>query len=72
MKILVTGGLGFIGHNVVYKLLQLGHTPIVVDNKTGYGVITNKELNYIMDERSKKIFNHPIYNFDIGNYYMII
>lgn len=68
MKILVTGGLGFIGHNVVYKLLQLGHTPIVVDNKTGYGVITNKELNYIMDERSKKIFNHPINNFDINNY----
>ena len=71
MKILVTGGLGFIGHNVVYKLLQLGHTPIIVDNKTGYGVITNKELNYIMDERSKKIFNHTIYNFDISNYYTL-
>ena len=37
MKILVTGGAGFIGSNIVKSLLDLGHEPIVLDNITsGY------------------------------------
>lgn len=37
MKILVTGGAGFIGSNIVKCLLELGHTPVVLDNLTsGY------------------------------------
>ena len=69
MKVLVTGGYGFIGHNVVYKLLQLGHEPIIVDIKTKYGILDSNELDYLMDERSKKIYNHPNHNFDIVNKY---
>ena len=32
MKILVTGGLGFIGSHTVVELLSAGHTPIIVDD----------------------------------------
>lgn len=71
MKVLVTGGYGFIGHNVVYKLLQLGHEPIIVDIKTRYGILDNNELEYLMYQRSKKIYNHPNYSFDIVNKYLL-
>ena len=32
MNILVTGGAGYIGSHTVIKLIEAGHTPIVVDN----------------------------------------
>ncbi len=32
MKILVTGGAGFIGSHTVVELAQAGHTPIILDN----------------------------------------
>ena len=54
-KILVTGGLGLIGHHVVSKLEQLGHEVIVVDVKTTYGIIPQDELDYLILERQKKI-----------------
>jgi len=42
MKILVTGGAGFIGHHVARKFEALGHEVIIQDNFTNYG-ITDKE-----------------------------
>ncbi len=37
MKILVTGGAGFIGSNIVKRLLELGHAPVVLDDlSSGY------------------------------------
>lgn len=37
MKILVTGGAGFIGSNIVSDLLRLNHSVVVLDNlSTGY------------------------------------
>ena len=38
-KVLVTGGLGFIGHNVVVKLINDGCDIAIVDTKTDYGII---------------------------------
>ena len=60
MKILVTGGMGLIGHNVVYKLLQLGHEPIIVDNKTTYGILDRHEVNYLMED-SKRYMHKSAY-----------
>ena len=55
MKILVTGGLGLIGHNVVARLQSQGHTVVIVDTKTNYGIIPQSEIDYLMSERIKKI-----------------
>jgi ADP-L-glycero-D-manno-heptose 6-epimerase len=32
MRIAVTGGMGFIGHEVVHRMLELGHEVVVVDH----------------------------------------
>jgi nucleoside-diphosphate-sugar epimerase len=64
MNILVTGGCGLIGHNVVNLLEQLGHSVAIIDNKTTYGLVPQDELDYLMGERLKKI-NSPIYSASI-------
>ena len=64
-NILVTGGLGFIGHNVVSHLEKLGHTVYVADTQTNYGIIPQDEISYLFAERKKKIKTHFIYKFDI-------
>jgi nucleoside-diphosphate-sugar epimerase len=67
MNILVTGGLGLIGHNVVAELERLSHDVVILDNKTTYGVIPETEVNYLMTERLKKVKTNHIYNFDISS-----
>ena len=43
MKCIVTGGAGFIGSNLVDKLLEDGHEVIIIDNlSTG----SNKNINH--------------------------
>jgi len=66
-KILVTGGLGLIGHNVVLKLKQLGHDVVVDDIKTNYGLIPQDELDYLMAERLKKLSGLLLYKYDIAD-----
>ena len=67
MKILVTGGLGLIGHHVVSKLESLGHDVVITDTRTTYGIIPQDEIDYLMSERLKKIKTEQIYNIDISN-----
>jgi len=64
VKILVTGGAGFIGHNVVRILEQQGHECIVIDTCTDYGFIPKEELIYLVDNRLKRI-NAQIRKIDI-------
>ena len=64
MKIIITGGAGFIGHNVTRILEQQGHECIVVDTTTDYGFIPKKELNYLKSSRKER-FNSRVIHTDI-------
>ena len=65
MRILVTGGMGFIGHNVVAQLEDMGHDVTLVDNFTDYGIIPSEELNVLMLERQSQI-SSVCYTYDIA------
>ena len=64
MRFLITGGAGFIGHNVVRILEQQGHECIVIDTCTDYGFIPKEELTYLIDRRLKRI-NAQVRKIDI-------
>lgn len=68
MNILVTGGLGLIGHNVVKRLQDLGHQVSIMDTQTNYGIIPQDEIDYLMSERIKKLKEGDYcYDYDISN-----
>jgi nucleoside-diphosphate-sugar epimerase len=69
MKILVTGGLGLIGHNVVKQLCDIEHEVLVMDNMTDYGMIPNDELKYLISERKNKLAgcSYYLYDYDISD-----
>ena len=66
MRILVTGGGGFIGHNVVRMLEQEGHQCHIIDTFTDYGFIPKDELEYLKKERKKR-FNSVTHHVNITN-----
>ncbi len=57
MKILVTGGAGFIASHIVDKYIELGHEVVVVDNlSTGFKHNVNHKVKfYQIDIRSKEL-----------------
>lgn len=60
-KILVTGGLGFIGSHTVVELINAGYDPVIVDN------LSNSKVE-ILDQLSKIIgFKPTFYQFDLCN-----
>jgi nucleoside-diphosphate-sugar epimerase len=65
MKILVTGGLGFIGHNVVAELESQGHDIVITDTQSTYGIVPKSEIDYLITERRKKIHTDRIYRIDM-------
>ena len=67
MKIIVTGGLGLIGHNVVRQLVDIGHEVFIIDNSTNYGFVPISELAHLMAERKAKIPGVFVYTTDITN-----
>jgi len=51
MKALVTGGLGFVGSNLVDKLIDLGYQVTVVDDlSSGKKEFKNSKAEYIIDD----------------------
>jgi nucleoside-diphosphate-sugar epimerase len=67
MIILVTGGLGLIGHNVVKKLEHDGHDVVITDTRTNYGIIPQSEIDYLISERLKVIRTEKIHRIDISD-----
>ena len=44
-----------IGHNVVRRLLDLGHEVSITDTQTNYGLVPQDEIDYLMTERRRII-----------------
>ena len=67
MKILVTGGKGFIGSKIVEMLSNDGHHLIVVDNHDTYDIMTTEELHKLYDWRTRnwKAKNVTLINGDV-------
>ena len=72
MKILVTGGVGFIGHNVVARLEEEGHDVCILDNFTNYGIVPEKEMSLLHQERLSFIKTTNIHHVDIKNYNAVL
>lgn len=58
-KILVTGGLGYIGSHTVVELYESGYTPIIVDNLSNSSVGILEQLTAIVGQRP------PLYLVDL-------
>jgi UDP-glucose 4-epimerase len=53
MQVLVTGGLGFVGSNLVDTLVDMGHKVTVIDNlssESSRESFTNKSARYFIDD----------------------
>jgi nucleoside-diphosphate-sugar epimerase len=51
----------------VARLERLGHTVIVTDIQTNYGLVPQSEIDYLISERRKKISTDRIFKIDIAD-----
>jgi len=72
MNILVVGGAGFIGHNVVQKFQSKNHTVSIIDSMTNYNTyeiaLHDKKLNY----RMSLMEDCKLYHCDISTSHLIM
>jgi len=66
-KILVTGGLGYIGSHTVLKLLELNYSVVIIDNLSNSNVNTFKILKFI----SKKDDKLKLYIGDVNDNFIL-
>ena len=57
MKILVTGGAGFIGSHLCEKLIAMGHEVLCVDN---YFTGTKRNVAHLLDHPAFEIMRHDV------------
>ncbi|HLC19844.1 MAG TPA: NAD-dependent epimerase/dehydratase family protein [Candidatus Nanoarchaeia archaeon] len=69
MKILVTGGAGFIGSHVVEAYIAAGHHVIIVDTVASHPVdiLDKKKLTEIFVKEKPDIVNHHAAQIDVNN-----
>ena len=63
MQVLVTGGLGFVGSNLVDTLVDMGHKVTVIDNlssESSRESFTNKSARYFIDDIREMNINLPM------------
>ena len=61
MKALVTGGCGFIGSNLVDKLIDLNYEVIVIDDlSSGKKEYCNSKAKYIFDDFKVKLLENTV------------
>lgn len=61
MKVLVTGGTGFIGSHTIVQLVEAGHVPVIIDN------LSNSELKVLDGLEGILGFKPVFYNADCTN-----
>ena len=74
MKSLVTGGAGFIGSNIVDRLIELNHDVLVIDNESSEShdmfYYNNKAIYYKLDicdyENTRSLYNGIDYVFHLA------
>ena len=59
MRILVTGGSGFIGSNLTERLLGLGHQVLVIDN---FYSSDEKNIEHLVDNPNLEVVRHDVTN----------
>lgn len=61
MRVLVTGGAGYIGSHTVVKLIDLGHEPVIVDNFSNSSPVVIDRIEQITGTRP------VVYELDLVN-----
>ena len=65
MKILVTGGAGYIGTHTVIELIGAGHSVVVIDNLSNSSPAALQRVAEILREKNPAQGEIPFYNVDI-------
>lgn len=53
MRVLLTGGAGYIGSHIIAELYKAGHTAVVVDNFSN----SNVDVCYCNPEKAQRVLN---------------